>query len=100
MTPRDLFAVAEPANLPIQSMGTGVPAMLIRLSQGHTGRPIPFTLSVRVAISIMWLGAFFRIVAPQLWPVSYQNIYFYRSYLLVFVLLDRGLSDSAIPDSS
>lgn len=58
-------------------MGVIIPAMLVRISLGHTGRKIIFTASDKFAIWISILGGFIRIVPPQIWPASYE----------VFVLL-------------
>ena len=52
-------------------MGIVIPAMLIRISQGHTARPLQFTASDRVAIGTIAVAAFFRLVAPQLSPGGY-----------------------------
>jgi len=52
-------------------MGIIIPSMLIRISQGHTGRKLVFTTSDRVAIGAMMLASFFRLVATQIWPESY-----------------------------
>ncbi|MBC7172573.1 MAG: NnrS family protein, partial [Polyangiaceae bacterium] len=52
-------------------MGLVIPAMLIRISQGHTGRKLVFTRSDRVALLAMAAGAFFRVVATQVWPDRY-----------------------------
>lgn len=52
-------------------MGIIIPAMLIRISQGHTGRKILFTTLDRVAIASMGAGAFFRLLAIRLWPDQY-----------------------------
>jgi uncharacterized protein involved in response to NO len=52
-------------------IGLIVPAMLIRISQGHTGRPIVFATSDRWALRIMLLAFLLRLVAPQLWPAAY-----------------------------
>ncbi|MBS1150661.1 MAG: nnrS [Myxococcaceae bacterium] len=52
-------------------MGIVIPAMLIRISQGHTARPLKFTVSDRLAIGTMGVAAFFRLLAPQLWPAHY-----------------------------
>lgn len=53
-------------------MGTIIPAMLVRISQGHTGRKILFTGSDKFAILVCGLGGLIRIVPPQIWPSSYQ----------------------------
>lgn len=52
-------------------MGVVIPGMLIRISQGHTGRPIVFSISDRVALSLMIAGAFSRLVLTQLLSEQY-----------------------------
>ncbi|MBK7859788.1 MAG: NnrS family protein [Archangiaceae bacterium] len=52
-------------------LGVVVAAMMIRISQGHTGRPLRFAASDRVGIAVLGAGAFFRLAAPQLWPAHY-----------------------------
>lgn len=52
-------------------MGVVIPAMLVRIAQGHTGRKILFTTGDKMAISLMLVAAFFRVVAPWLWPQHY-----------------------------
>ncbi len=53
------------------TMAIIIPAMLIRICQGHTGRKLQFTRSDRAAIWIMGVGAMFRLLATQLWPANY-----------------------------
>ncbi|WP_373045352.1 NnrS family protein [Vulgatibacter sp.] len=55
------------------TMGVVIPGMLIRISQGHTGRKLLFTRSDRFAIGAMGVAAFFRLVATQLWPARYTD---------------------------
>lgn len=52
-------------------MGIVIPAMMIRISQGHTGRKLLFTGMDRVAIACMAVGAFFRLIMTQLQPQGY-----------------------------
>lgn len=52
-------------------MGVVIPAMIIRISQGHTGRKLLFTTSDKFAISSMLVASGFRLLAPQLWPQYY-----------------------------
>ena len=52
-------------------MGVIVAAMMIRISQGHTGRALVFTGTDRAGLAVLGLAAFFRLVAPQLWPAHY-----------------------------
>jgi len=53
-------------------MGLVIPAMFIRISQGHTGRKLLFTTSDRLALGAMGAATFFRLVATQLWPAQYS----------------------------
>lgn len=53
-------------------MGLIIPAMLVRISLGHTGRKILFTGSDKFAILICGAAGLARIVPPQIWPASYQ----------------------------
>ena len=52
-------------------MGLIIPAMLVRICQGHTGRKLAFTASDKVAICVMGLGGVLRLVAPQVAPAQY-----------------------------
>jgi uncharacterized protein involved in response to NO len=54
------------------TMGVLIPAMLIRICQGHTGRKPAFLDVDKVAFAFMGVAAFFRIVATQLWPLLYR----------------------------
>lgn len=50
------------------AMGLIIPAMLIRISRGHTGRKVAFDTRDRFVLHLMLLACAFRIVAPQLLP--------------------------------
>ena len=52
-------------------MGVVIPGMLIRISQGHTGRKLLFTRSDRFAIGAMGVAAFARLVLTQVAPGLY-----------------------------
>lgn len=52
-------------------MGLVIPSMLIRIAQGHTGRPPIFATSDRVALVVMGVGGLLRVVATQVWPEAY-----------------------------
>lgn len=52
-------------------MGLVIPSMLIRIAQGHTGRPPLFATTDRVALVLMGVGGLLRVVATQLWPAGY-----------------------------
>lgn len=54
-------------------MGLIIPAMLLRIAQGHTGRPIVFAFRERLALGVMGLGFLARVVAPQLAPGLYTQ---------------------------
>ncbi|MCX7173314.1 MAG: NnrS family protein [Proteobacteria bacterium] len=52
-------------------MGLIIPAMLIRISNGHTGRPVNFDTMDKTVLRIAMLAFVFRVVAPQLYPAGY-----------------------------
>ena len=54
-------------------MGLVIPAMLLRICQGHTGRKLAFTVTDKLAFGSMAAAAFFRLVATQVWPASYST---------------------------
>jgi uncharacterized protein involved in response to NO len=53
------------------AMGLIVPAMLIRISQGHTGRNVVFDNTDKLALWIMMLAFVLRIAAPLFDPAHY-----------------------------
>lgn len=54
-------------------MGLIIPAMLVRISKGHTGRRVVFEPADRAALWLMLTGLVFRVVAPQFWPAAYPT---------------------------
>jgi len=62
------------------AMGLIIPAMLVRISKGHTGRKAAFDALDKLALWIMMLAFLFRIVAPQIHPAGYT----YWIYLAAF----------------
>jgi uncharacterized protein involved in response to NO len=54
-------------------MGLIVPAMLIRISKGHTGRKVTFDAFDKLVLWIMILAFAFRVIAPQLHPAGYAR---------------------------
>jgi uncharacterized protein involved in response to NO len=52
-------------------MGLVVPAMIMRISKGHTGRKVVFERTDKAVLHAMMLGFVLRIVAPQLYPAAY-----------------------------
>lgn len=75
-------------------MGVVIPAMMIRICQGHTGRPLLFTVSDRVAIGAMLAASFFRLIAIDLWPehYSYWIVAAALGWLLCFLLVGVRLT--------
>lgn len=53
------------------AMGAVIPAMIIRISKGHTGRKVVFDRLDKLALYVMLLALFIRVVAPQLFPAAY-----------------------------
>lgn len=52
-------------------MGVVIPSMLVRISQGHTGRKPEFLPLDKIAISLILLSAFSRLILPTLVPEKY-----------------------------
>lgn len=55
----------------VGAMGCVIPAMIIRIAKGHTGRKVVFTGVDRLVLTIMLATLFFRIGLPQLFPAGY-----------------------------
>ena len=53
------------------AMGTVIPAMIIRISKGHTGRKVVFDGIDRLVLYIMLAALFIRVLLPQLAPGAY-----------------------------
>jgi uncharacterized protein involved in response to NO len=52
-------------------MGLIIPAMLIRIAKGHTGRKVVFETADKLALWIMMSAFLLRVVAPQMHPAGY-----------------------------
>lgn len=52
-------------------MGTILPAMMVRISNGHTGRAVVFARADKLVLWIMIAGLLARVVAPHLHPAGY-----------------------------
>ncbi len=53
------------------TMGIIIPAMLVRISKGHTGRKVSFDNLDKWVLKIMIAGFVLRVIAPQLYPAAY-----------------------------
>jgi uncharacterized protein involved in response to NO len=53
------------------AMGTVIPAMIIRISKGHTGRKVVFDRLDKLALYIMLAALVVRVVVPQIYPAGY-----------------------------
>ena len=53
------------------AMGLIIPAMLIRIAKGHTGRKVVFDRFDKLALWIMIAAFVLRVVAPQIVPAAY-----------------------------
>lgn len=53
------------------AMGLVIPAMLVRIAKGHTGRPVAFDVIDKAVLWIMIAGLLARVVAPQFYPAAY-----------------------------
>jgi uncharacterized protein involved in response to NO len=52
-------------------MGAIIPAMIVRIAKGHTGRDVVFERADKVAVWIMVASFIARVVAPQFHPAGY-----------------------------
>ncbi len=52
-------------------MGLIVPAMITRISKGHTGRKVTFDAADKAVLWVMILALFLRVIAPQFAPAAY-----------------------------
>ncbi|HEX5803672.1 MAG TPA: NnrS family protein [Azospira sp.] len=52
-------------------MGLIIPAMIIRISNGHTGRKVVFDRLDKLLLKIMIAAFALRVIAPQFWPEAY-----------------------------
>jgi uncharacterized protein involved in response to NO len=70
-------------------MGLIIPAMLIRITKGHTGRKVVFDTLDKSALRAMMLAFVLRIIAPQFYPAGYTYwIYLSAScWFVCFTLL-------------
>ncbi len=54
-------------------LGIIIPSMLVRISQGHTGRKPHFFVSDKIAISLIFISAFVRLLLPIILPAEYSS---------------------------
>ncbi|MBI5921460.1 MAG: NnrS family protein [Betaproteobacteria bacterium] len=52
-------------------MGLVIPAMITRIANGHTGRPVRFEFPDKLVLWIMICALALRVIGTQLWPASY-----------------------------
>jgi len=52
-------------------MGCVIPAMIVRISKGHTGRKVMFDGLDKATLYIMLFGLIVRVVMPQFAPGAY-----------------------------
>ncbi|MDP2170455.1 MAG: NnrS family protein [Rhodocyclaceae bacterium] len=52
-------------------MGLILPAMIVRIAKGHTGRNVLFERADKLVLWIMLGGFIARVIAPQLYPAGY-----------------------------
>jgi uncharacterized protein involved in response to NO len=56
----------------VGAMGLIVPAMVVRIAKGHTGREVVFEHADKAALWIMIGGLAARVIGPQLYPAGYM----------------------------
>lgn len=52
-------------------MGIVIPSMIVRISQGHTGRKAAFTIIDKIAIILILISSVFRLLFPFAFSVNY-----------------------------
>jgi uncharacterized protein involved in response to NO len=55
------------------AMGVVIPAMIVRIAQGHTGRPVVFLTLDKIVLWIMLAALVVRVLLPQLYPAAYMG---------------------------
>lgn len=53
-------------------MGLIIPAMMMRITRGHTGRMVVFDFRDKLVLWLMMLAFAYRLIAPQFDPADYQ----------------------------
>lgn len=56
--------------LTLGALGGIGPAMIVRISKGHTGRKVAFDVLDRAVLWLMLAGLALRVVVPPLWPAA------------------------------
>lgn len=55
------------------AMGLVIPAMIVRIVKGHTGRKVTFDVGDKLVLWLMLTALVLRVVAPQLLPAGYGH---------------------------
>lgn len=55
------------------TMGLIIPAMIVRIAKGHTGRKVAFDPWDKTVLRVMIAAFVVRTLAPQLWPAAYMH---------------------------
>lgn len=86
-----LFALGSASThvFTLGAMGCVIPAMIVRIANGHTGRKVVFTRVDRSILYLMLAALIFRVALPQLAPDQYLAWLFAAAgcWLLAFGLL-------------
>lgn len=72
-------------------LGIVIPSMLVRISQGHTGRKPQFFVSDKMAISFIFISAFFRLLLPLILPSGYSTWVMTAGFLWSSAFLILGI---------
>ena len=70
-------------------MGVIAPAMIIRISNGHTGRPVIFKGWDKLSLYLMLMALIFRVVVPFFRPEAYIVALYVAAtcWLLAFLII-------------
>ena len=73
LTPLALTGTVATHLFTFGAMGCVIPAMIVRIGNGHTGRKVVFAAADRAVLWIMLLALILRLLGPQLAPAAYLH---------------------------
>ena len=71
------------------AIGLIAPAMIVRISNGHTGRKVQFTFWDKLALYLMLTALFLRVLAPLIMPEAYLSELYLTAlcWLIAFAII-------------
>lgn len=72
-------------------LGIVIPSMLVRISQGHTGRKPQFFISDKISISFIFISGLVRLLLPLILPAEYSTWIMTAGFLWAAAFLILGI---------